>query len=284
MEEISHLSPINSRDEEDDDQEADVDRRGNIPALKAYGPETGKRVNFFQRMAECAGPVMPQNKGIPSSHLSFLQNNICGRPDDVHDDDATADDGILDDDIEKLEKGAVMGDDPNLSIDDQKDEDDIQRKTDRRLDAKLSRSKLGFSSNRSSAGSSVISDENFGAKTAYLEAIAMKAAVARPKSRSRARSSSNASVVSSASSAHSEKWKAFLERKKAAGGTTPSVVSRASEKYAEEKYKEMLAKLKAPSRQPEADDMSQSAKDLSGAKVEALMAQLTGSNVNEGEI
>jgi hypothetical protein len=279
LKDISHLSPINSRDEGD----KECDDESDLPTSRVHGIETAKRVNFFQRLAECTGPVLTENKGIPSSHLSFLQNNICGRPGDVHDDTAS-DDGILDKDIENLEKGVPMDDVANVSVDDGNEDTDLQQRADKKLDIKLARAKAGagFSSRRSSTGSSVISEGSFGAKTAYLEAIAMKAAVAKPRSRSRARSTSNSSVVSAASSVHSEKWKAFLERKKA--GTTPSVISKASDKYTDEKYKEMLARLKSSPRQVDADDVSQSAKDLSGAKVEALMAQLTGSNVSEAEI
>jgi hypothetical protein len=275
LKDISHLSPINSRDEGD----AEYDDGKYLPTSRVHGIETAKRVNFFQRLAECTGPVLSENKGIPSSHLSFLQNNICGRPGDVHDDTAS-DDGILDKDIENLEKGVAMDDVANVSVNDGNEDTDLQHRADNKMEIKLARAKAGagFSSRRSSTGSSVISEGSFGAKTAYLEAIAMKAAVAKPRSRSRARSTSNSSVVSAASSVHSEKWKAFLERKKA--GTTPSVISRASD----ERYKEMLARLKSSPRQLEADEVSQSAKDLSGAKVEALMAQLTGSNVSEAEI
>ncbi|GAX10379.1 hypothetical protein FisN_3Lh597 [Fistulifera solaris] len=275
LKDISHLSPINSRDEGD----AEYDDGRYVSTSRVHGIETAKRVNFFQRLAECTGPVLSENKGIPSSHLSFLQNNICGRPGDVHDDTAS-DDGILDKDIENLEKGVAMDDVANVSVNDGNEDTDLQHRADKKIDIKLARAKAGagLSSRRSSTGSSVISEGSFGAKTAYLEAIAMKAAVATPRSRSRARSTSNSSAVSAASSVHSEKWKAFLERKKA--GTSPSVISRASD----ERYKEMIARLKSSPRQVDADDVSQSAKDLSGAKVEALMAQLTGSNVSEAEI
>ena len=155
---------------------------------------------------------------------------------------------------------------------------------------------------RSSAGSTVSAD-GFGAKTAYLEAIAMRAAVSKPRSSSRKRGSAS-SVVSSSSSVHSEKWQAFLERKKASGtpiksrSSNTSEVSKAAEKYASEKVEQMMSMLSSRSK-PAATGSKEvnsnesgkrtpesvkAAEDLAAARVEAMMAALSNSQLDEGEI
>jgi hypothetical protein len=146
--------------------------------------------------------------------------------------------------------------------------------------------------------------------------------------------------VTSGSSQHSEKWKAFLDRKNASGaspGASPvksrasssTETSKAAEKYAAGKVEEMMAKManrsKVPSntaREPDvsmdwpsvntsgpsintsgpsintsgesyggeqnktdkSDSVSKAAEDLAAARVEAMMAALSNSHLDEGEI
>jgi hypothetical protein len=169
--------------------------------------------------------------------------------------------------------------------------------------------------------SSVVS-EDFGAKSAYLEAIARKTAVSkpRPSSRRRGERSIAGSSVASNSTAHSERWKEFLEKKKATGASPVSSrasnadVTRAAEKYANDKVNELMAKMssnraKSVTRSREvhreiesvgdwsnepigrsATNLSKNkgqpvraAEDLAAARVEAMIAALSGNQV-EGEI
>jgi hypothetical protein len=153
-------------------------------------------------------------------------------------------------------------------------------------------------SNEGRSSSSVVSAESFGAKTAYLEAIAMRAAVSKPRSSSRKRSSA-ASDVSMTSSVHSEKWRAFLDRKKgmpiSSRSSHTSEVSKAAERYASEKVEEMMSMMSrsqsARRGSKEVDNVKRekseslkAAEDLAAARVEAMMAALSNSNTDEGEI
>ena len=105
--------------------------------------------------------------------------------------------------------------------------------------------------------SSVISD-GFGAKSAYLEAIAMKAAVAGGSKKKKKRRSPGSDVSATTNnSKHSEKFQQFLDRRVSKDGgdvsqqsssqlpdrkppTGRSEVSSRAEKYASEKMDEMM--------------------------------------------
>jgi hypothetical protein len=95
----------------------------------------------------------------------------------------------------------------------------------------------------------------------------MKTAVSKPrKSRGRSGSSvasgTSPSRASVTSSQHSEKWKAFLDRKKKSPdpnplkprGSTTSELSTAAERYAAAKLEEMMAKMSEQSRASRAED------------------------------
>mmetsp|Transcript_29230 Transcript_29230/g.68209 ORF Transcript_29230/g.68209 Transcript_29230/m.68209 type:complete len:2122 (+) Transcript_29230:94-6459(+) len=242
----------------------------------AYGPAEGDSRTFFQRLTECAAPVMASSSkmaDMPSAHLAFLRSHptsapepgnksnggmfTCGRPDVIHEEEE-----------EKSEKS-----------------DKLNRLTP--LEAKLQKKK----SNEKPATASVVS-EDFGAKTAYLEAIAMRTAVSKPSKKRRSKGDGSSSVVS-ASSAHSEKWKAFLERKKsglsadmvASRKSTTSDVSKAAERYAAEKVNELRSKS-APKQRTEGPSYALSssrkpstatatgndADDLAAARYAAMMS------------
>ena len=105
------------------------------------------------------------------------------------------------------------------------------------------------SENRSvaSAGS-----EDFGARTSYLEAIAMKAAVSKPSKRTGSRGRSDRSTASdvstSSSRVQSEKWREFLDRK--AAGISPSkprTDMTPSEIMASKKVEEMMEAMSTKS-------------------------------------
>jgi hypothetical protein len=282
--EESDLSPIPS---EPNDQEESV-----VYGSEAYGPTEGDRRSFFQRLAECAAPVMPTSNGqIPTAHLNFMKSQssvraFCGRPDDVVD-----------------ERGAKVKPVPDIKPDNHK-----------KMIKKTQSEQIRSISVPRSSNSSVVS-EDFGAKTAYLEAIAMKTAVSNPKrsgSRSRSGRSTASSVVSSTQSQHSEKWKAFLERKKASGAlgvsrlSSSSDVSKAADRYASEQVEQMKNRMssrpqstprsfrsnleadpKVPTKSYQRGNTGSSvgaANDLSSARLEAMMAALTSQKLEENEI
>ena len=130
-------------------------------------------------------------------------------------------------------------------------------------------------------------------------------------------------MVSSSSSQHSEKWRAFLDRKKASGASpaksrasSSTEVSKAAERYAAEKVEEMMAQMATrsqsasksgreevvqtdwPSINTSGDSLQYgekqtkqnkahsilAAEDLAAARVEAMMAALSSSHLDEGEI
>ena len=249
-------------------------------------------------------------ENVPGAHLAFLQNNnrpgakqmakflppaLCGRPDVIVEEEEGEDDTV---DLKDL----------HLSEEQAKD---------RQLPSR-SRSDPSGKNKSSRSGnndvSSVISDE-FGAKTAYLEAIAMRTAVSGSKKSKRR--STGSSVVSSGSSSrnsgrHSEQWQQFLDRKNASKGSNDDMrskqsseeVSKAAEKYAAEKVEEMMEMM--ASRPPNGEtgafptssksypssllegasrksESSKAAEDLAAARVEAMMQALSGNNLDEEE-
>ena len=164
---------------------------------------------------------------------------------------------------------------------------------------------------RGVASSSVVSDD-FGAKAAYLDAVAIKSMVSRSRrsssSRRSGRPSGGSSIVSGMSGAtdHSAKWSALLEKRRASGVSPLSSrqssanVSRAAEKYASAKVGEIMemarlstrSKTVARSREVhremnnagDIDYSVEAAEDLAAARVEAMMAAASSSKVHEGEI
>ena len=105
---------------------------------------------------------------------------------------------------------------------------------------------------------SVIS-EDFGAKTAYLEALAMKTAVSKPRTRSGSRgrgsrSSAASDISSNSTRSHKEKWREFLDKKGRAGASpgkgrgNGSDASAAAESYAAKKVEEMMAMMASRSK------------------------------------
>jgi hypothetical protein len=313
------LSPIRSKGDDSDSDDNAVS--------EAYGPETHERMSFLRRLTECAAPLMPSSTrnptnsdAMPTAHLAFLRTNpqgagaqqkgasrfvppgLCGRPDIIDEDEDTEESAHSNEADERKATGQNQSQLPESR--------------------EKPRSK---SATRGVSTSSVVSDD-VGSKTAYFEAIAMKAAVSKPRrNESRRRDRSSASSVTSGSSQHSEKWRAFLDRKKASGASPPksrasssTEVSKAAEKYAAEKVEEMMAAMAARSKsasrtgrepdtstsmdwpsintsgdslkygdkqtKPNKPDSVRAAEDLAAARVEAMMASLSSSHLDEGEI
>lgn len=143
----------------------------------------------------------------------------------------------------------------------------------------------------------------------------MKAAVSKPRRTSSSRGDSSV-ASSSVTSEHSEKWKSFLERKKASGASPAkgrsashvSDVSKAAERYTAAKVDEIMAEMKTDqavsasvkeemitestyfddidddyralrsyrARDSRGESRVGAAEDLAAARVEAMMSQLSG--------
>ena len=218
----------------------------NAPPTAGSDFSDGNEINktFLGRLASCAAPMVPQRIQNGSAdalaHLAFLRTNnqqegkprfmpphLCGRPDVI------------------LEEG----------------ESEERRDPQRTSEAKVTQSMSDIKSKGSDLKGdtrSVIS-EDFGAKTAYLEALAMKTAVSKPSKRSGSRGrgsrSSAASDISSGSTkSHKEKWREFLDKKQRASASPGKIrgntsdASAAAETYAAKKVEEMMAAMSSRSK------------------------------------
>jgi hypothetical protein len=302
-------------------------------ATSEYGPAEGERSSFFKRFVECTAPIRAECQAVgssvqatvndsvqdikdgdsmPMAHLAFLRSNaqaqsarmtpvrfvppaFCGREDNVVVEKPDGDKRI----------GATSGPvRPGVSSNSERPATSLPRSQS--APRAISHGRGSFVPG--SSASSVVSADGFGAKTAYLEALALKGAVSNSKrASSRARgtrsstSASSVSVSSYASSAHSEKWKSFLEKKKLQTGVSSSKsvasaseVSKAAERYASKKLEEIMMSRRGQSNldtvnseEPEREYGSsvKAADELAAARVEAIMAALTSSNQpDEGEI
>jgi hypothetical protein len=308
LEEISNLSPI--QNVHDDDDEDDDEAPSEVSTGVAQG------TTFLERLQACAAPMMPKSMGeggqgancnpMPMAHLNFLRNNpsatgspqeqggrpsskfvppnLCGKPDIISEEDEDA--SGVDMDTEALRK----------------DESRSSKSNPR-------------SSRQGGDMSSVISDEQFGQKTAYLEALAMKAAVSGSKKNRKSRSSGPETGADSEK--HSESWQRFLDRKATSRSEDQEDVSRAADKYAEAKVDRMMENMAARSRSGEfqprpveeatgafpsvgnaskfkgadqfqfKNESAKAAEDLAAARVEAMMHALSSPQTldeDEGEI
>ena len=331
------ISPIQTQDEDDSVNEGNRNT-GRFESVSDTGTDI-EQSSFLKRLSACAAPILPRQftqmdfiqDSVPMAHLAFLKTNppvtrgtaapsssrssgryippsLCGRPETI------------------LEDGKE-GTSPHIQS--------LSK-------VKYRSSPLGQSlTNEFRSSSSVVSGE-FGARTSYLDSLAMRAAVADPKrsgsrSRSRGKVRSASSDVSTSSMQSSERWKEFLERKSQAGSSpgqsrSSTDVSKAAEKYAAEKVEEMMEAMltkssgrqggntqrvdamienlagvdtsgqslpaydlmsrarssdtrsSSKSKRSQKSDSAKAAEKLAAARVEAMMAAMTSSNLDEGEI
>ena len=225
------MSPIRKQEEEEEDVDEGAPSETSSFAVQP--------TSFLQGLQACAAPIMPRTftgegncdvSSLPLAHLAFLKTNpsangtapenarfvppnLCGRPDIIHEDA------------------------------EEEDESDYDKEPETRQKEEKPRSRsLPRSTRQSGDVSSVISDEAFGARTAYLESTAMKTAVSGLKKKRR----SPGSDTSGTSSKHSEKWQRFFDKKGGSGGrssedkSSNEEVSRVDEKYVTEKVEEMM--------------------------------------------
>jgi hypothetical protein len=260
FDDISDLSPIR-HDESDSDF---------VPSEASTSIAQG--TTFLQRLQACAAPMVSKTTaqcgpGVPmSAHLAFLRSNP-----NVG--------GVADKETPAVTNRAAKLP-PNLCgrpdvIVEAEDENDDSVANEAPVPARKPGKSRSHSNPRSTLQkddlSSVVSDE-FGAKTAYFEALAMKAAVSggsKKKRRSGSGSdvsgstaSKHSAAHSGASSKHSEKFQQFLDRRASKSGDTgsppqpqrsmpnkkppsgrPQEVSSRAERYASEKVDEMIEQM-----------------------------------------
>mmetsp|Transcript_3880 Transcript_3880/g.8978 ORF Transcript_3880/g.8978 Transcript_3880/m.8978 type:complete len:303 (-) Transcript_3880:197-1105(-) len=230
---------------------------------------------FLQRLQACAAPIVTKGSqmansqactpdGPISAHLAFLRNNP----------------GVAGGSPEKggiLQASAGLCGRPDIIVEDDEDESGTGGTAIEGAKATSSSNRSGKPRPRSNPRSrqnnkddlsSVISD-GFGSKSAYLEAIAMKAAVSggskkkkrrsqgsdasASTSHSRQRSPGSEASATTGTSKHSEKFQKFLDRRSSKEVEPRSLsqspdkppsgraeVSSRAEKYASEKVNEMM--------------------------------------------
>lgn len=237
-----------------------ADERDSVDASNADGNAApseiseysdGNEINkpFLQRLAGCAAPMMAKRNQASDTlaHLAFLRTNgndgnhgrfmphLCGRPEVI---------------LEEAEEKKMPE----------------NNETGRELSYEKSRA-IQSKGNEVRADTRSVISEDFGAKTAYLEALAMKTAVSKPRrssSRGRERSSTASEVSSASSKEQKERWRNLLERKKAGASPAKSRASE-SEAVAAKKVDEMLASMMA-SRSKSAPRSRRVTDDLNGGR------------------
>lgn len=187
------------------------------------GEAKGGKKSIYKRLTECAAPVLPEGcanptvvddtgKEVPVSHLEFLKKSkVAGS-------------------LREIAPSTLCG----------------------RPDTIYEEGPGGRrrATKKSASTSSVVSGDGFGAKNAYLDAVALKTATrgrssstGRPSSRGR----SSSSQRSGTSQRSSESWQGFLERRSASKSpgpsrppTSPPVANVSAEQKAAQKVEEMM--------------------------------------------
>lgn len=303
LQEISNLSPIRNV-HDDDDEDDDDETPSEVSTSVAQG------TTFLQRLQACAAPMMPKStmeggincNPLPVAHLAFMRNNSAantGNPDQAKSTSRLFPSGLW------SKPDIIVEEDDDEKAGGEKGEEDRQQGNQEQP-----RSSTPSGRQRGDM-SSVISDEQFGQKTAYLEAIAMKAAVSGSKKNRKTRSSGSSDT---GSSKHTESWQRFLDKKKGTSEDS-SDVQGAAERYASEKVEEMIgsmsaAKSRSGDFQPRPiedatgafpsvgnhnrfknsdqfqwkNESTRAAEDLAAARVEAMMHALSSPRtLDEGE-
>lgn len=290
LEQISNLSPI--RTIHDDDEDDDMGAPSEVSTEVIQGK------TFMERIQACAAPMMPKQQAdgancnpMPLAHLNFMRNNSVAKTADSQQSRSSS----------KFVPPNLCGK-PEVIV--EEDDEDISSDNI----GKQSPRKPPVSVGGREDVSSVISGEQFGQKTAYLEAIAMKAAVSGSKKNRRTRSSGS---EKSNNVKHSESWQRFLDKKNAATSADEESVQRAAEEYAARKIDQMVAKHQAATFEARPmeeatgafpsvknanrfkgdaewkTESKKAAEDLAAARVEAMMHALSSPRTldeEEGEI
>ncbi|KAG7339527.1 hypothetical protein IV203_034524 [Nitzschia inconspicua] len=266
FDDISDLSPIR-HDESDSDF---------VPSETSTQVVQG--TTFLQRLQACAAPIVTKSAecgpGVPmAAHLAFLRSNpaMGGTPEKYSTTKATA-------------PPATLCGRPDVIVEEDDEETEAETVDDAPSPAPVkSRSRSNPRSSRQKDDvSSVISDE-FGAKTAYFEALAMKAAVSggsKKKKRSPGSdvSGSTHSKTSVASSKHSDKFQQFLDRR-ASKSDTSSQAAPAPPPPPPPSFPPPMPKSKPPTGR---QDVSSRAERYASEKVEEMIETMTASSSGGG--
>jgi hypothetical protein len=294
LEQISNLSPIRTIHDDDDDDDDDMKAPSEVSTEVVQGK------TFMERIQACAAPMIPRQldgvncNPMPLAHLNFMRRNspVADTADSQHSRSGSG-----------LEAKILYGK-PDVIVEEDEEEasaEDRRKEASRQLQATTPSKARGDVS-------SVISDEQFGQKTAYLEAIAMKAAVSGSKKTRRPRSSGS---EASGNIKHSESWQRFLDKKNAATSEDQESVQRAAEDYATKKIDQMMARNRPAEFEARSmeeatgafpsvknvnrvkgdtewkTESTRAAEDLAAARVEAMMHALSTPRAldeEEGEI
>lgn len=309
FDDISELSPIRQADESDSEYLSTVQSEASTSVLQG--------TTFLQRLQACAGPVVTKGgqlaaKGaVAASEFAKKQNCSPEGSMDVKAQFAAMRQrqGIL------QASAGLCG--PTETISEVGEDDTTFQSSMLSKSPSMSRERSRSnprSRQKSDDMSSVVSD-GFGSQSAYLEAIAMKAATGGKKKKKRSQGSevsaasggpSEVSGSSAGNSKHSEKFQQFLDRRASREASSPPQqisterppsgrpdVSSRAEHYASEKMNEMMDSMAdRDNRETGAfptDPSSKSqmaAEELAAARVETMMQTLSSQNLedNEGEI
>jgi len=304
---ISELSPIRH---DESDSEYGTHSEASTSVLQG--------TTFLQRLQACAAPVVnkgsqivkstsqncaPNSDGPISAHLAFLKNNpgVGGSPGKKG--------GIM-------QASARLCGQPDVIAEDD-EETSVEESTQTPIKSPASHDSTSKRRSRSKTKpddlSSVVSD-GFGAQSAYLEAIAMKAAVSGGSKKKKKRSPgsevsastshskpSPGSEVSTGNAKHSEKFQQFLDRRASKEGkeSSPSPQQLPDHKppsgrsevidhrgRVKEDYEETGAFPTLPgsnNTSPANDASRMAAEELAAARVEVMMQTLSSQNLEDNE-
>jgi hypothetical protein len=225
-------------------------------ATSTEGDDQGGKKSMFKRLAECAGPVLPA---------------ACANPTVV--DDTGREVPVSHLEYLKQSKVGTLCGKPDTIYEEGSDGKRRPRK-------------------KSASTSSVISGDGFGAKNAYLDAVALKAATGtRGRSTSTGRPSSRGRSSSLQRSGQSaESWQGFLERRSASKSpgpirppTSPPVASETAEQKAAQKVEEMMKSLAMNTKsKADIDDMIETMSQASGnAPIQTTRSNVSSNSQNK---
>ena len=215
FDDISELSPIRH-----DDTDSEYSKSVVSEASTAFVQGT----TFLQRLQACAAPIVYKSsnncnsEGPISAHLAFLRSNpnVTGSSPEAakpSNDSTSTSRRILEASSGLCGRPDVIVEDDDENSEGETTQSTMNNRQDKKKKSTTKSSRSDPRSRQNDDLSSVISD-GFGAKSAYLEALAMKAAVSGGSSKKKKRRSTGSDTsVATNSSKHSEKFKQFLDRR-----------------------------------------------------------------------
>ena len=268
FDDISTLSPIRQDDDSDYSKSQAVSEAS---TAKLQGN------TFFQRIQACASSgynggntVNCNSAGSIASHLSFLRHNPGEKGQNDKLTNSTPQNRILQVSSRLCGRPDVIAEEDEATI-----AETVDRKDGENQSSEKPRSQSNPRSKRNNKDdlSSVISD-GFGAKSAYLEAIAMRAAVSSGSTKKKRRSPESDASASTFTSKKSDKFQQFLERRSSKDSDTSKYQSQPKEE------KQMLPSKEPPIGRPEVSVASR-AERYASEKMNAMMDSMAGRGNSE---